>query len=275
MGFFVIDEKKCTGDRKCVEECPMGIIEIKDPKGFPTAISGADELCINCGHCVALCPTGAFSLNTLRPEQCLPVNPEWPFKPEQAKQLLQARRSIRSFKDKAVDRDILAELIDIARFAPSGRNTQPVGWMVIQQQEEIHQLEGMVVDWMRSMIKDNAKAAARLNLDRIVAAREAGKKSIITCDAPHMIISFTPKNAVAGVEAGVIAMTYLELAAPSYGLGACWAGYFNSAAKFWKPMKEALGLPEKNEPVGAMMIGYPKYKYHRIPLRNTARITWR
>ncbi len=274
MSLFAINEKKCEGEGKCVAECPMGIIEIKEPKSFPTAIAGADELCLNCGHCVAVCPSGALSLASLKPEQCLPVSAEWPFKQEQAKQFLQARRSIRSFKDKAIARDTLAELIDITRFAPSGRNTQPVRWLVIQQKEEVLRLESLVVDWMRYMIKDKAQFAAMMRLDRIVAAWEAGGKTIISCGAPHMIISHTSKNALAGVEAGVIAMTYLELAAPSYGLGTCWAGYFNTAAKFWPPLKEALGLPDKNDPTGAMMIGYPKHNYHRIPLRNEARITW-
>jgi nitroreductase len=33
-----------------------------------------------------------------------------------------------------------------------------------------------------------------------------------------------------------IALTYLELATYSLGLGACWAGYFSAAAAFYPPM---------------------------------------
>ena len=65
------------------------------------------------------------------------------------------------------------------------------------------------------------------------------------------------------------------MAAPSFGLGTCWAGFFQFAATFWPPLKEALQLPEDHASFGAMMVGYPKYRYQRLPLRNDAQITWR
>jgi nitroreductase len=72
-----------------------------------------------------------------------------------------------------------------------------------------------------------------------------------------------------------IALTYLELAAPSFGLGACWAGYFMAAARHWRPLQEALPLSEGHIVYGAMMVGYPRYRYYRLPLRNEAQVTWR
>jgi nitroreductase len=72
-----------------------------------------------------------------------------------------------------------------------------------------------------------------------------------------------------------IALTYLELAAPSLGLGTCWAGYFTAAANFYPPLQKALDLPQGHLPYGATMIGYPKYSYQRIPPRNKPEISWR
>ena len=72
-----------------------------------------------------------------------------------------------------------------------------------------------------------------------------------------------------------VALACLELAAPSLGLGSCWAGYFYVSAMFFPPMKEALQLPEGNGVYGAMMVGYPKYKYHRIPTRKITNVIWR
>ncbi|MGC8603890.1 MAG: nitroreductase family protein, partial [Desulfomonilaceae bacterium] len=68
---------------------------------------------------------------------------------------------------------------------------------------------------------------------------------------------------------------YLELYAPTKGLGTCWAGYFNAAANFFDPMKEALSLPAGHQTFGALMIGYPLHSYHRIPTRNLPKVTWR
>lgn len=38
-----------------------------------------------------------------------------------------------------------------------------------------------------------------------------------------------------------------ELAAPAYGLGACWGGYIMGAARGWAPTREVLGLAEEGE----------------------------
>jgi hypothetical protein len=39
-------------------------------------------------------------------------------------------------------------------------------------------------------------------------------------------------------------------------------------------VKEALALPEGLAVFGAMLIGHPRYRYHRLPERNQARIVW-
>jgi len=71
-----------------------------------------------------------------------------------------------------------------------------------------------------------------------------------------------------------IALTYLELAAYSLGMGACWAGFLGIAAGYFPPLVKELPIPEGHQVFGAMMIGYPKHAYHRIPSRTEARIAW-
>ena len=274
MNLFVVDKEKCKRDGICVAECPRGIIKLKDQDPVPTPVDGADELCINCGHCVAVCPHGAFSLRTMAPEQCPPVHDEWLFNSEQVEHFLRTRRSSRTYKDKPVEREVLTKLIDVARFAPSGSNAQPVRWLVIHDSNELRKLIELAIDWMRYMLKEQPQLAKAMRMNRIVAAWEAGI-DIICRGAPHVIIAHASKdNPITQVDC-IIAMTYLELAAPSFNLGACWGGYFNIAATQWPPMQQALGLPEGHINYGTMIVGYPKYKYHRLPLRNEAKITWR
>ena len=71
-----------------------------------------------------------------------------------------------------------------------------------------------------------------------------------------------------------IALTYLDLAAPGFGLGTCWAGYFMRAAGRWTPMREALALPEGHVTTGAMLLGRPRYRYARLPPRREPDISW-
>ena len=273
MTLFVIDEEKCKRDKICVAACPAQIIELEDEEGVPRPIDGAEEICIDCGHCVAVCPHGALSHRSMTPEECPPVNRDWLLDPEKAEHFLRSRRSIRVYKGKSVEREVIAKLIDIARYAPSGHNLQPVKWLVIYDNKEVRNMAGIVVDWMEYMIKEQEAMAMDMRLDRVVAAWKMGIDRVFR-DAPHIVVSHAGKEERKAQVSCTIALSYLELAAPSFGLGTCWAGYFSDAAEVWPPIQEALKLPEGHMVFGAMMIGYPKYRYHRLPLRNVPEITW-
>jgi len=207
-------------------------------------------------------------------EQCPPILKELGLSAEQVDQFLRSRRSVRTYLRKPVDRQRLARLIETARFAPSGHNTQPVHWLVIQDPAEVRRLAGIVIQWMKHLVEENDPIAATLHMDRVVAAWETGLDRVCR-GAPHVIVAHAETNERTSQAACTIALTYLELAAYSFGLGACWAGYFNIAANVWPPMGKALGLPKGHSPFGAMMIGYPKHRYHRIPLRKEPMVTWR
>jgi nitroreductase len=112
-----------------------------------------------------------------------------------------------------------------------------------------------------------------LHLDLVVAGWKAGIDTV-SRNAPHLILTNGQKTNPAAKTACIIAMTYLELAIPPLGLGGCWNGFFNAAALSWPPLKEALGLAKDMENFGAMMVGYPKFRYHRMPTRNTPEISW-
>lgn len=274
MSLFTINRDKCKRDGICVAECPMGLIEMTGKDAFPSPVEGAGELCVNCGHCVVVCPQGALSLKTTKPEDCFPVQKDLLPGPEQAEHFLSARRSIRTYKKQPVEHDTLSKLIDIACYAPSGHNMQPVQWLVIEDSGEVKRLAGLVVDWMRFMIQEKPEMARPMHMDRIVASWEIGEDRICR-SAPHVIVAHSPGTLAIAQSSCTIALTYLELAAFSMGLGACWAGYFNAAANLYPPMTRALGLPEGHQSFGSMMIGYPRYHYHRIPLRNKSVVNWR
>ena len=274
MSIFTVDQDKCKRDGICVSECPVQIIELKDKRSLPELVPGGAELCINCGHCVAVCPHGAISLKTMDLERCLPLDKALLPTPRQMDHFLRSRRSIRVYKDKPVDREILASLIDVARYAPSGHNSQPVHWLVIQGNAEIKRFSGIVIDWMRFMIEAQWELAQEMHFDRVVQAWENDVDRILR-EAPHLIVAHGPSGLRHTQTACIIALAHLELAAYSFGLGACWAGYFNAAANFHKPLQQALSLPGSHQCYGAMMVGYAKNKYHRLPLRNEAKIEWR
>jgi nitroreductase/NAD-dependent dihydropyrimidine dehydrogenase PreA subunit len=274
MSLFVIDKDKCRRDGCCTEECPLGLIEIKGEGAFPSSVEGANDLCVDCGHCVTVCPAGALSHRSMKPEDCPPMQKQLLLTPEHAEHFLRSRRSIRNYKDRPVDRAVLTRLIEIARFAPSGHNLQPVHWLAVQDSKEVKRLAGLVIDWMRHMIEEHPEVAGPMHFDRVVQAWERGQDKVLR-GAPHIIVAHGLRSLPAAQPACIIALTYLELAATALGLGACWAGYFNAAATSYPPMMEALALPKDHQSFGTMMVGYPKYHYQRLPLRKEPNISWR
>jgi nitroreductase/NAD-dependent dihydropyrimidine dehydrogenase PreA subunit len=274
MKLLSVDQEKCERDGICAAVCPAGIIEFKDKAAFPAMIEGGDEFCIRCGHCVAVCPHGAMSHEVMDTAECPPLRGELHLQPDQVEQFLRSRRSIRTYRKKQVDRDVLTKLIELASFAPSGHNTQPVNWLVIYDRDEVQRLAAIVAEWMGSLIIEGSPLAAALHMDRVVAAWETGKDRICR-GAPHVLVAHAPKDERTAPAACTIALTHLELATPAFGLGACWAGYFNAAANLWPPMAAALDLPQGHVSFGAMMVGQPKFKYSRLPLRNAPKTTWR
>lgn len=274
MSLFTIDRKKCKRDGMCAKECPAQIIVLTDKDTFPTLMENGDEFCINCGHCAAVCPHGAFTLSTMSLAECPSIQNDLFPEAAQIRQLLMARRSIRFYKNRVVAHDLLEDLIDTARYAPTGSNKQQVQWMVFENPSEVNRLASMVIDFARLMLPLTTDETMAKSMERKIAAWDKGI-DLIMRSAPHLIVVHSQADLPFAEADCVIALTYLELYAYAKGLGTCFAGYLTAAANFHKPLAHALGLPQGHKCFGAVMLGYPQYKYTRIPTRNAPVVTWR
>ncbi|NTV13716.1 MAG: 4Fe-4S binding protein [Desulfobulbaceae bacterium] len=273
MTLFTIDAQKCKKDGICAAVCPLRLISMGDGTALPVPTADAAELCIKCGHCVAVCPHGAFTHSQLATADFIPLAKGAILSPEQAEVFLRSRRSIRAYREQGVEPEKLTRLIHIARYAPTGSNSQQIQWRVVNSRAQVKKLAGMVVDMMRQMVKDNHPLVERYNLAARIADWEKGG-DFISRGAPALVITTAPTAyGLAGVDCAA-ALSYLDLAAPSLGLGCCWAGFFMLAVAQWPPLLEALALPEGYGCYGMMMVGYPKFKYQRLPPRKEADIVW-
>jgi nitroreductase/NAD-dependent dihydropyrimidine dehydrogenase PreA subunit len=272
LALFEIDKETCNECGLCVEIC-AGDFVVMEEGSLPKESEDAEELCIRCGHCVTICPSESFSLREMPPQQCPPVQKDLLLTPEHCEHFLRYRRTMRHFKKKPVSKDTLTRLIEIARYAPSGFNSQCAEWLVLGDRDELNELAGVAADWMRWMIAKLPDIAKAIHLDKDLQLWDDGA-DIIFQDAPVVILTHADNDNYTARETCTIALTYLELAATSLGLGCCWAGYLEKAATFFPPMQEALALPEGHKCFGAMMVGYPKYKHHRLAARNQPKITW-
>ena len=274
MSLITIDREKCNQDGICISECPARIIQMDEKEGYPVPSSDFEEYCLRCGHCVAVCPVEALRLDWLDPENCRALKKELALTPEQAEQFLRGRRSIRTFKEKTVPRETLEKLLEVACSAPSAKNQQPWHWIVVQEPQEVRRLAGLVVKAMRAVLESDPEAGKTRGYHRVVAAWDTGLDRVCR-EAPHLIIGHADRNWLFGPEDTALALSLLDLYATSIGLGVCWGGYLYKTVNAYPPLFEALGLPKDHLAFGAVMIGYPKFKYQRIPVRNQPRVTWK
>ena len=109
MSFLSVEEDKCKRDGLCEAACPIRIIEIREPGALPSLVAEGEELCINCGHCVAVCPEGALRLDSMKPEDCAPVVRELLPSADHVEHFLKSRRSIRLYEQRPMKRETLSE----------------------------------------------------------------------------------------------------------------------------------------------------------------------
>jgi len=264
MSLITVDSAKCKHDGLCAMVCPMGIITQKKNE-IPVAVPNAEKMCVGCGHCIAVCPFEALSIAGISPDSLTTIKKDLAVKKEAMLQLVKAHRSVREYQNKPVPHEILAEIVDATRWAPTAANLQPVHWLVIEDSKEVKRLATIL-----------AEGARHINFNPDMLAAWDQGYDVFLRNAPHLIIAHAhaTKNFMPTTDC-TIALTCLDMLAYTYGIGTCWAGVLMIIAKQYPPLAEALRLPEGHEVYGAMMLGYSKYSYHKIPQRKPAKISWR
>ena len=144
---------------------------------------------------------------------------------------IKTRRSKRKFLNKEVSVEMVKELIDVARYAPSSRNSQPWDFVIIRDGE----------------IK---KKIAELK-------EEANQGHILGSNLIIVVCVDTEKSKARWVEDGVSAAMNILLSAHILGLGAVYVtGYSETDPEATLKLKEMLELPERIMPVVLIPIGF-------------------
>lgn len=274
MPFFEVDAQKCKRDKICIDECPIRILIADKETGVAKMRLGAEDACIRCGHCVAVCPSGAVRLEGMPFEEFVPLRSELTVAGEAAEQFLRGRRSIRTFRNQPVARELLVRVMDTVRWAPTASHRQPVRWVLVEDPARTRELAAMTIEWMTGLRESEPELARRYNVAGLIAGWRKGVDMVLR-GAPHLAVACCNAADSWPAEDSAIALSYLELAAHAHGVGACWGGYFTRAANAHPPVRDLLGLHGDERVHGAQMLGYAKYRYRRIPQRKPLAITWK
>jgi nitroreductase/NAD-dependent dihydropyrimidine dehydrogenase PreA subunit len=280
-----IDLARCTKCGACVEECPSYTLAFKEDH---TPWVRYSENCISCGHCVAVCPVSAVTDVGLPEDLFVPV--AGGVSVEAVRGLLLSRRSIRSFQERPVPREILEELINFAARAGSASNAQSEGFIVIQDKKVLEELADLVVDRMwngglkyvgsgigrlaiRAMFGADMSRQIGLYYKNLELRKRNSDPVRVFWNSPALVVVHgLRKNQMASTNSA-LAIRNIEIMALSMGLGTCWAGFLIAAARS-KKITKFLQLADDRNLLGAIMVGYPKRHYQKTIPSKQRSVRW-
>ncbi|WP_297424769.1 nitroreductase family protein [Clostridium sp.] len=259
MSLITVNQDKCIQCGLCVNECPENVLLLG--KNGPEEV--CPQNCIYCGHCTAVCPREAID-NELTPlGSQTSIKDYQKLNPEEAKNFLRSRRSIRSYKEISVPKKKLIDLVNIAHFAPTGSNLQGISYMIVDDKDVINKAIKITLEKLA-----NDELLNKRFHHYIEAYNTKGTDTVFR-GAPCLILATANEDFTRGRENTIFSLTYLELYAPSIGLGSCWAGVFEKIAlEDNSPMLELFNIPKGKKITGTVMVGYPKHNYSRLVDRN-------
>lgn len=266
-----VQSDSCTQCGICTRVCPMGIILPPDEVTIPKIARENESICINCGQCEAFCPSGALVVDLWQEHILEKAWSGEDITPSHLSWYLKSRRSIRQFKPEPVSKETITSLLDIARYAASGGNGQPVEWLVIHDPKEVREIGTLTIEWMKTLWKTDHPMS--IYVPSLIARCDAGI-DVICRGAPHLLIPHIQEDNPMAYTDGIIALTHFDIAAPAFGVGTCWAGFIAMAGRSYEPLKKLYNLPEGRIPLYALMFGYPKYTPLYIPVRKSLKVTW-
>jgi nitroreductase len=157
--------------------------------------------------------------------------------------VIKRRRSTRAFKPEQIKQEELDRILEAAIYAPSGHNTQPWHFTVIQNRGTLDHINEMSKQVMRGMEVDWIKKAGM------------NAEYDITYKAPTLIIVSGRKDAISWKTDCDAAIENMLLAAESLGVGAVWMGFATFGLR--NPDEAAkIGIPEGYEPHYGVAMGY-------------------
>jgi nitroreductase len=219
-----------------------------------------ERFCLNCQHCLAVCPESAVLCNDVAPEQCAEIG-ELP-EPSRMFNLLRQRRSIRQYKNENVNSETLDKLKASLAWTPTGCNDHRLFFAVIEDKAEMEFFRSEMSRFLKLLIKTGIMRLIYPNFKRYLKEIMDGK-DVVFRNAPHMIVAATPKKAPCAEADPWITLSYFDLYAQTFNIGTCWCGFAVHAFKWNRKLRNRLNLPSGYKIGAVMLFGEPDISYAR------------
>ena len=143
------------------------------------------------------------------------------------KEVVKARYSCKKFDPRQVEKEKLDAILEAGRLAPTAKNLQEQHIYVVQSPEVL------------------------AKIDSITPCRYGAPTVLVVAFDKNNVFTYPGGKRDSGVEDATIVATHLILAAADEGVDSCWINFLDP-----NKLAEALGLPENEEVLMVMDLGY-------------------
>ena len=179
-------------------------------------------------------------------------------------ELVKERRSVRKFKPDPIPDEYVDKIIEAARWAPSGANSQPWEFIVVKKQELRDKINELFIECNEFVRKAEITREPRLRFKFGPAGFVRAPVFILLCgdirtkDAyPLLTTSQRGNSHFASSLAN--ALLYMTLAATTLGVGSQWVSAV--AMPYVQALiKDMLKIPKDLDIYDMLAVGYPDFK---------------
>jgi len=195
--------------------------------------------------------------------------------------LLASRRSIRAYRPDPIPDEYIGKIIEAARWAPSGGNSQPWEFIVITGKDLKDQIADLFVKAIKPLREAELHREKEMRLPGLEIERpEPGFKSapvfILLCGDPRLDEAYPAmvyrrwrhEVFISNLASAFLCM---QLAAKSLGLGSQWVSAAGNLME--GDLKKILDIPERLKIYDMMAVGYPAYQLGPRSPRNAEEMT--
>lgn len=198
--------------------------------------------------------------------------------------IIETRKSVRKYMDKEIPNDVLRQILEAGRLAPSWMNSQPWKFIVVKNQETKNLLSKLssnqphvrYADTVIVCVADN-NAWSKEEFGKILKGKgikDEAIDNIMTMQALYPPLLGKETTLLRSVEQVTYATAYMTLEAERLGVACCVIGALGNEVtkvlpEVYKEVKEKLGLDENQCIISMLTLGYEAEKQPTNKLRKS------
>lgn len=275
----IVNRETCIGCGLCSQVCTKKILKMNNQK--VGVVDYPDWGCCQCGLCMSVCPTQSIQVAGLNYDEFVAL-PENKVDFENLEKMLSSRRSTRRFKDESVESDVLDKVIRASAMTPIGSPPTNVQVVILDKKEHLDELYQDTVRCWKKLMQSMENPIYRVFSKRVAGARQYhalthhalpsarvccenadNGKNVFTFDTPAIMLFHGGKLGVCIMENCWLAASYATITAHSLGLGSIFSGMIPPIINMNADVKRKLGIPDENDVLSCLMLGYPAVKFKR------------